>query len=150
MQHWYSDLWSIVSGSSKRWNIVHIYSKEQSFSDFPFKSNVHLLQKPTHHPFKFINQLQHMWAKLFKGDGFSAPSVMKRLYLGHLLTAEQATATFCLLSSPDVVISVSGNIWENKLTSSIFHPSHIVLPYQLFLLLRDSADHNGFSACISQ
>lgn len=99
MQYWYSDLWSIVSGSSKSWNIVHLYSKEWIFSYFPFRSNIHLLQKPIHHPFKFINDLQHMWAKLFKGDSFSALTVMKRLYLDHLLTAEQATAhsAFCLL-----------------------------------------------------
>lgn len=46
------------------------------------------------------------------------------VYLGHqdLHAAEQATSS---LSSPDIVSSLSGNIWENKLTLSVFHTSHI-------------------------
>lgn len=152
MQHWYSDLWSVLSGNSKSCNIVYMYRKEWSFPYFSFRSNVHLLQNPIHQPFKFINQLQHMWAKLFKGDGFSALSVIKGLCIWAIYSQQSRQLLIlhsAFFSSPDVVTSVSSNRWENKLTSSVFHPSHTVLPYRLFLLLWDSADHNRFNACIS-
>lgn len=129
-----------------------MYSKEWSFPYFSFRSHVHLLQNPVHHPFKFINQLQHMWAKLSKEDGFSALSVIKGLCI-RVIYPKQSRQLLILhsafFSSPDTVISVSSNMWENKLTSSVFHPPHTVLPYQLFLLLWDKADHNGFNAFIS-
>ena len=82
-QQWQWDLWSVVSGNSKSWNIVHIFSKVWSFSHFTFRSNAHLSQKPIHHPYLQVHRTiaAHLWTELFKGHGFSALPMMMRLHL---------------------------------------------------------------------
>lgn len=81
-QHWQWDLWSIVSGNSESWNIVHICSKVRSFSHSIFRSNAHVLQKPIQHSQLQVHRIiaACLWAELFKGHGFSAFPVMTRLH----------------------------------------------------------------------
>lgn len=102
---------------------------------------------------KFKDHLQHacLWAELFKGKRFSALLVMKRLHLfgPSRFTQSRAILPSASLRSPDVVSSLSNNIWENNLNSSVFHTTQTVLLYQLVPLLWAYADHNGFNVYTS-
>lgn len=112
--------------------ILSIYAENWSVLHFTFRSNAHLLQKPHQHPYLAVHRLTavQLWAELFKGL-LCFTSDEETAFIWTISIHTQQSRQLLLLpsaslSSPDVVSSLSGNIWENKPTSSIFHTSHIL------------------------
>lgn len=124
------DLWSIVSGNSKSWNIVHIYSKVWHFSHFTFRSNAHLLQKPIHYHYLQVHRkiAASLWAEVFKGHSSSALPVMTRLRLTEPSGLTDSRAGNCsfylLLPSVHLMLSAVCQATSGKTNSPHLYSTH--------------------------